>query len=165
MHSLVVLSSGKLASGSNDNTIKIWSADGNLENTLSGHSSMILSLVVLENGFLVSGSRDQTAKIWNDNGELIYTHNTNNHFVEALGVLPNGDLLIGLNHGEIRIQDKNKIVSQEVKSVLRGHSDLKSTLNSFAIFSNGDFASASEDKTIVIWSQNKKITHMSEEQT
>ena len=147
VRSLVVLPSGKLASGSDDKTIKIWSADGNLEKTLTGHSNLMRSLAVLDNGYWASGSWDYTTKIWNENGELMYTHQYDS-YVLSLAVCPNGDLLIGSHI--IRIKDKNKLDSQEV-SVLSEHSSL---INSLAVFSNGDFASASNDKTIIIWSQN-----------
>ena len=69
----------------------------------------------------------------------------------SLANLPNGDFLIGFSDGKIRIKDKNKLYCQDVKSILSGHSEIVSC---FAVFSNGDFASASIDKKIIIWSQN-----------
>ncbi|WP_449416219.1 serine/threonine protein kinase [Phormidium nigroviride] len=55
-----------LASGSDDNTIKIWNvATGQLMNTLTGHSGTVYSVAIARDGkLLVSGSGDETIKIW-----------------------------------------------------------------------------------------------------
>ena len=55
-----------LASGSDDNTIHLWSLpDGKLLTTLSGHTDSIRSLVISsDNRFLASGSDDNTIHLW-----------------------------------------------------------------------------------------------------
>ena len=65
----------KLASGSFDNTIKIWNLDSSkCVKTLVGHKSSVVSLQLLANNKLASGSFDNTIKIWNlDNGECVKT--------------------------------------------------------------------------------------------
>ena len=65
VRALVELQNGDLASGSWDNSIKIWnSSTGLLKRTLIGHTSWVSSLAVLQNGHLASGSADRTIKIW-----------------------------------------------------------------------------------------------------
>ena len=65
---LVVLPNGDLASGSGDNTIKIWNAnDWTLKKTLEGKSYFILSLTLLANGDLASGCWDRIIEIWDTN--------------------------------------------------------------------------------------------------
>lgn len=55
-----------LASGSYDQTIKIWNPyDGVLMKSLSGHAKYVQTLAVLNDGRLSSGSGDETIKIWN----------------------------------------------------------------------------------------------------
>ncbi len=56
-----------LASGSRDNTIKLWNA-GTGENlrTLTGHRSFIRSVSFDREGLLASGSDDCTIKLWNE---------------------------------------------------------------------------------------------------
>jgi WD40 repeat protein len=55
-----------LASGSNDNTIKIWDIESkNEEATLVGHSNYVYSVSFSPDGSkLASGSNDSTIKIW-----------------------------------------------------------------------------------------------------
>jgi len=65
VRSLAVLQNGDLASGSFDQTIKIWdSSTGSLKRTLTGHSDWVMSIAVLQNGDLASGSGDKSIKIW-----------------------------------------------------------------------------------------------------
>ena len=66
--SLAGLPDGTLASGSWDDTIKIWDTNtGDCLKTLTGHTDSIISLTVLSDGTLASGSNDKTIKIWNTN--------------------------------------------------------------------------------------------------
>jgi WD40 repeat protein len=55
-----------LASGSYDNTIKLWRvSDGRLMKTLTGHGSSVLSVAFSPDGkTLASGSEDNTIKLW-----------------------------------------------------------------------------------------------------
>jgi WD40 repeat protein len=56
-----------LASGSWDNTVKLWSVESQKEvTTLQGHSESVLSIAFSPVGnYLASGSSDNTAKLWN----------------------------------------------------------------------------------------------------
>lgn len=63
--SLVTLPDGRLASGSNDGTVKLWDvATGSCSATLRGHTGEVSSLAVLPDGRLASGSYDRTVKLW-----------------------------------------------------------------------------------------------------
>ena len=63
--SMVVLPTGELASGSYDNTIRVWDTDtGECKPVLKGHTGYVLSLVVLPTGLLASGSEDKTIRVW-----------------------------------------------------------------------------------------------------
>ena len=65
VESLFGLQNGYLASGSGDQTIKIWNPnDGTLKQALTGHSADVKLLLVLPNGGLASASKDKTIKIW-----------------------------------------------------------------------------------------------------
>ncbi len=55
-----------MASGSADNTVKLWSVESQKEvTTLQGHSKYVLSIVFSPDGkYLASGSWDNTVKLW-----------------------------------------------------------------------------------------------------
>jgi WD40 repeat protein len=60
-----VLPGGRLASGADDRTIKLWDpASGQLQATLEGHSGWVMALAVLPGGRLASGAGDATIKLW-----------------------------------------------------------------------------------------------------
>ncbi|KAF5860979.1 hypothetical protein ETB97_000889, partial [Aspergillus alliaceus] len=66
----------QLASGSHDNTIKLWDpTTGELRQTLEGHSGWVLSVTFSPDGKqLASGSSDKTIKLWDPTtGELRQT--------------------------------------------------------------------------------------------
>jgi WD40 repeat protein len=56
----------RLASGSSDNTVRIWDpATGQCTSTLEGHSGRVNSIAWSQDGSrLASGSRDETVRIW-----------------------------------------------------------------------------------------------------
>ena len=55
----------RLASGSADQTVKLWDVRGELGRTLSGHTDSVSSVVFSPDGTrLASGSDDQTVKLW-----------------------------------------------------------------------------------------------------
>ncbi|HYW19729.1 MAG TPA: hypothetical protein VE956_10530 [Nodularia sp. (in: cyanobacteria)] len=58
-----------LASGSVDNTIKLWNLETGTEiRTLKGHESLVYSVSISPDGkTLASGSKDKTIKLWNRN--------------------------------------------------------------------------------------------------
>ena len=62
---LKVFSNGYLASGSNDQTVKIWNPlNGTQLYDLTGHTYKVKVLETLSNGNLASGAWDNTIKIW-----------------------------------------------------------------------------------------------------
>lgn len=61
---LMQLGDGRLVSSGRDKVIRIWNAEGKVEQELKGHANSILSMAQLPNGNLVTGSRDSTIRIW-----------------------------------------------------------------------------------------------------
>jgi len=63
-----------LASGSRDNTVKIWDKNSsNQLRSLTGHSDEVYAVAFDSNHMLASGSNDKTIKLWNKNsGENSY---------------------------------------------------------------------------------------------
>ena len=55
-----------LASGSYDNSVKIWNAEnGQLIRTLNGHTNSVISVAFGEGNVLASGSYYNSVNIWN----------------------------------------------------------------------------------------------------
>ena len=74
VHALAFTNGLTLASGSEDDTIKLWdmnasdAAYGTCLNTLTGHTDAVWSVAYAPNGLtLASGSNDQTIKLWDVN--------------------------------------------------------------------------------------------------
>ena len=78
--------SSRIASGGNDNKIKIWDSTGMLIYTLNGHTDDITSLRFSESGdTLWSASRDNTLRMWNMlNGSLIQSLVVSNADIHAM---------------------------------------------------------------------------------
>jgi WD40 repeat protein len=67
-----------LASGSDDNTVKLWDVQsGDCVRTLEGHSNWVRSVAWSGDGLtLASGSDDNTVKLWDvQSGDCIATFN------------------------------------------------------------------------------------------
>ena len=63
INSIIQLKNGKIASGSGDNSIKIWDLSTNTcESTLTGHTENVMAVIELQDGRLVSSSWDKTIK-------------------------------------------------------------------------------------------------------
>ena len=68
VHSLLLICTNILISGSDDKSIKIWDLNNyNCINTLLGHESAVTVLCKINNKIIASGSMDRTIRIWNIN--------------------------------------------------------------------------------------------------
>ena len=111
-----------LASGSRDNTIKLWDpTTGELWQTLKGHSNSVLSVAFSPNGrLLASGSEDNTIKLWDPTtGELRQTLNGHSRSVLSVAFSPNGQQLAsGSDDNTIKLWDPT---TGELRQTLEGH--------------------------------------------
>ncbi|MFN4025751.1 MAG: WD40 repeat domain-containing protein, partial [Hyphomonas sp.] len=98
---------GRLASGSEDCTIRLWDlASGAETGKLEGHDGWVNGLSVLPDGRLASGSEDCTIRLW-DLASGAETGRLEGHegAVLALQVLPDGRLVSGSSDKTIRLWD------------------------------------------------------------
>jgi len=139
-----------LASGSEDNTVKIWRvSDGKETRTLTGHILGVNSVAFSPDGqFLASGSTDKTVKIWRvSDGSLVRTLTGHTDLVYPVAFSPDGQFLAS---GSLDKTVKLWRVSdgKEVRT-LTGH---KGSVYSVAFSPDGQFlASGSLDNTVKIW--------------
>ncbi|MGK7900273.1 MAG: trypsin-like peptidase domain-containing protein [Hormoscilla sp.] len=151
VYSVAISPDGQLlASGSRDDTIKIWNlGSGRLLRTLTGHSDWVRSVAISPDGqLLASGSDDNTIKIWNlGSGRLLRTLTGHSSYVLSVAISPDGQLLAsGSRDKTIKIWN---LGSGRLLRTLTGHSDL---VRSVAFSPDGQLlASGSDDKTIKIW--------------
>ena len=85
-----------LASGSGDNTVKLWEAgSGELLQTLDGHSNWVRAVAFSSDGrTLASGSDDNTVKLWEaGSGELLKTLKSHSRYIRAVAFSPDGRML------------------------------------------------------------------------
>ncbi|MBU7583001.1 MAG: serine/threonine protein kinase [Nostoc sp. TH1S01] len=139
-----------LASGSDDQTIKLWNlATGTEISTLKGHLKWIWAIAFHPDGkILASGSADQTIKLWNlATTEEIRTFTGHTAGVAAVAFSPDGKILAsGSLDKTIKLWN---LATGKLIRTLTGHSQAVATI---AFSPDGKtLASGSWDKTIKLW--------------
>ncbi|MCF3622376.1 WD40 repeat domain-containing protein [Planktothrix agardhii] len=139
-----------LASGSGDNTIKLWDVTTGKEiHTLQGHSSVVSSVSFSPDGkTLASGSDDNTIKLWDvTTGKEIHTLQGHSSSVWSVSFSPDGKTLAsGSDDKTIKLWD---ITTGKEIHTLQGHS---SSVSSVSFSPDGKtLASGSDDNTIKLW--------------
>ncbi|AUB39758.1 putative ATPase, archaeal AAA+ ATPase superfamily [Nostoc flagelliforme CCNUN1] len=149
-----------LASGSRDQTVKIWRPDGTLLQTLKGHTDAVTCVSFSPDGqTLASASLDKTVQIWRKNrvtGEFdpkpYKTLKGHKDWVYSVNFSPDGELLAtGSKDKTIKLWRKDG----SLVKILRGHQGWVNWVN----FSpDGQFmASSSDDKTVKIWRRDGSL--------
>lgn len=100
-----------LASGSYDQTIKLWSLpDGALLNTLTGHTGAVWSVAIGPDGrLLASASLDGTIKLWSLPGGTLLKTLTVDNFVYSVAISPDGRLMVSGSSGIVSNVSTDKI--------------------------------------------------------
>ena len=142
-----------LASGSDDNTIRLWSVDtGETQMILTGHTHEfegVKSVTFSPDGkTLVSGGGDNIIHLWDiDTGEINMTLVGHTHWVFSLAFSPDGKTLAsGGVDSVINLWDAN---TGEHKKTLDGHT---AWVRSIAFSPDGKtLVSGSDDGTVLLW--------------
>ena len=156
----------KIASGSVDDTIKIWDANATSDTTttnvtLSGHSGNVRSVAFSpDSNKLASSGNDNTIKIWNANAtddttNPIVTLSGHTGWVVSISYHPDGSKIASASHdNSVRIWNANATVDTTPSILnLSAHS---SEVETVAFSPDGSrFASGSNDDTIKIWDASK----------
>jgi WD40 repeat protein len=156
VHSVAFSPDGRtLASGSLDETIKLWDTpSGQLLHTLQDHSDTVLSVAFSPDGTLASGSGEGTIKLWDAaSGQLMRTLEVGPYSVFSVAFSPDGRTLASGSSTNASGSGGNTIKLWDAASgqLLR---TLQSTspVGSLAFSPDGrTLASGSADKTIKLW--------------
>ncbi|MHC5749688.1 MAG: WD40 domain-containing protein [Nostoc sp.] len=139
-----------LASGSDDNTIKLWDiSTGKAIKTLTGHSSKVYSIGFSPDGkTLASSSGDKTIKLWDvSTGKAIKTLTGHSRSVWGVGFSLDGKTLAsGSGDKTIKLWD---VSTGKAIKTLTGHS--RSVWGVGFSPDGKTLASGSDDKTIKLW--------------
>ena len=140
---------GTLASGSQDDTVRLWDADtGEHLKTLRGHFSYLISLAFSPDGsILASGSEDDHIRLWDAvTGEHIATLREHEAGVETLAFSPDGSMLAsGSRDNTIRLWDV------ETLEVLHTITEFEDDVWTVAFSPDGKTLASGGGDTVSLW--------------
>ena len=139
-----------IVSGSNDNTVKVWSVVSGLEMSSFDHSSYVSSVEFSPDGAsIVSGSWDNTVKIWSvESGECVTTLEGHSDYVTSVSFSPDGQWIAsGSWDNTVKVWS---VESGECVTTLAGHLDDVNSV-SFDPAEGLLIASGSDDCMVKVW--------------
>ena len=139
-------------SGSADNTIKLWSIDGPLIRTFTGHTMSVSSVNFSPDGSsFISGSRDNTIKLWSIDGSLIRTFTGHTKSVLSVNFSPDGSSFISGSWKKINIWSIDGPLIRTFTECIHWVSSVNFSPD------NLYFISGSSDGTIKLWAPSKTV--------
>ncbi|TRU28466.1 MAG: hypothetical protein EWV92_21750 [Microcystis aeruginosa Ma_MB_S_20031200_S102] len=143
----------KIATASQDGTVKIWNQKGENIQTLTGHQGAVYSVSFSPDGQkIATASEDKTAKIWNLQGQNLVTYPDHQESVYSVSFSPDGQKIVTTSRDKTaRLWN----LSGETLQVFKGH---KRSIDAASFSPDGQkIATASRDGTIKIWDLSGKI--------
>jgi WD40 repeat protein len=139
---------GKVYSGSDDRTIRVWSGESGAHlQTLQGHTNTICAIACGLNDRLFSGSSDASIRVWSSaSGAHLQTLEGHTDVVGALAVGLDGKVYSGSFDCTVRVWSGDDGTHLQT---LVGHTD---AVNALAVGKDGAIYSGSDDCTIRVWS-------------
>ena len=154
VRALCMLADGRLASASDDNTIRLWDLNTGVEvDRLQFNTGQITALCVLPDGRLAFGLHHSTIRLWDLNiGAETAILQRHTGPVTALCVLPDGRLASGSYDSTIRLWDLN---TGYEAARLEGHTG---PVFALCVLPDGRLTSGSYSPIISLWDPNTGVT-------
>jgi WD40 repeat protein len=146
-----------LATGSYDNTVKLWDENDQLLQELKGHNKAVMSVSFNKNSnLLATASLDQTVRLWEkkeEKWEETLSPLKNNTRIFSVSINPTDDLIAtGDKDGTVKLWKPDE--TREPIQILRGHTK---SVYSVSFSPDGQtLATASVDQTIILWKRTPK---------
>ena len=149
VYSLIFLNDKKIASCSEDNTIRFYDPfnDFHCDQIMNRHNSGICSICQLDDGTMVSCSRDKTIII----GDYVI-HKAHEKIIIKIITLPNDRIASCSWDNTIKIWKSNPPYSNTPIKILKGHHN---PVNSLVFIKERDLLiSGAKDKTLRLWNMS-----------
>jgi WD40 repeat protein len=141
-----------IATGSWDNTVKLWNLYGKELQTFTGYTDSVKSVAFSPDGKMIAtGSEDNTAKLWNLDGKELQTFKGHSHWVLSVAFSPDGKTIAT---GSYDTTAKLWNLDGKELQTFTGHT---AEVRSVAFSSDGKIiATGSMDNTVKLWNLDGK---------
>ncbi|MFN5514624.1 MAG: AAA-like domain-containing protein [Cyanobacteriota bacterium] len=142
-----------LATGSRDQTVKLWTNHGQLLQTLRGHNGAVYRVAFSPDGqTLASAGQDGTIKLWSREGGLLKTLTGHDGSVYGLSFSPDGEILASTGRDKTaRLWSRDGSPLQVLTGHRRSADDVKFSPDGQTL------ATVSRDGQIRLWSRDGRL--------
>ncbi len=147
VHSVCVTKDGKIISGSEDKTVRVWDMHGKELAICRGHEGWVSSVIVTEDRKIVSGSWwGETVRMWSMQGKELAIGREHEHWANFHRpiITKDGKIVSAGSDKTVRVWD----MQDKELAVCRGH---EGRVSSVCITKDGKIISGSWDETVRVW--------------
>ncbi|MEQ9000518.1 MAG: PDZ domain-containing protein [Coleofasciculus sp. B1-GNL1-01] len=149
---------GQLIATAAGSSVQLWSSDGSLLHSMSGHSNGIRTVAFSpDSQIIASGGYDNTIKLWRSDGTLLDTLKGHNSFITSLRFSPDGEELASSSQDStIRIW-KIKGQPLETLSIHPRSSKPFLTTQFFGLSPDGKLIVTTTDNVVAVWKMDGSL--------
>ncbi len=155
---MIQLDDGRIASGSADDTVRVWDPDNPLQDVVvyTGHNDNVAAVIQLADGRMASAGWDEAVRIWDIDSpeDDLVVFSGHSSWVLALAELQDGRIASADSGGTVMIWDPDDIGQDPIM-----YSEHQSRVNSVVELPDGQLATTSPHTNVVrIWNPNSLET-------